>query len=324
MDSARLAQLAALSRPELEALQLRRLRAPARAAASNPARIIGSAWTTPAWLPTRSDRSTLSATAFRRPRRPIFSPIRTRIRRSASASASPAQEVALVNMTGGTSGQGQEIYGRSQRDVHMQGYLHALPWFLAGLAAGRHRHQLRSGRRSDHRRLGTWRGAAHRRRHRISCRRHAFDRRQDRSDVADRRSEFHLRLDQLPAYADRGHVAPRPGAETRVSDLAHALHRGGGLSARMGAKRIEEAVGLLACRKVTAATQCAGFGASTCADGVLSRSRRPRADAHVRMGDAVRGARSGHADAGQVRRDRRTRRHQSFDRRLAGDPLPHR
>ncbi len=37
-------------------------------------------------------------------------------------------------MTGGTSGQGQEIYGRSQRDVHAQGYLHALPWFLAGLA----------------------------------------------------------------------------------------------------------------------------------------------------------------------------------------------
>ena len=45
-------------------------------------------------------------------------------------------QVALVNMTGGTSGQGQEIYGRSQRDIHMQGYLHALPWFLAGLRPG--------------------------------------------------------------------------------------------------------------------------------------------------------------------------------------------
>jgi phenylacetate-CoA ligase len=45
-------------------------------------------------------------------------------------------EVALVNMTGGTSGQGQEIYGRSQRDIHMQGYLHALPWFMAGLRPG--------------------------------------------------------------------------------------------------------------------------------------------------------------------------------------------
>ena len=48
----------------------------------------------------------------------------------------PREEVALVNMTGGTSGQGQEIYGRSQRDIHMQGYLHALPWFLAGLRPG--------------------------------------------------------------------------------------------------------------------------------------------------------------------------------------------
>jgi phenylacetate-CoA ligase len=45
-------------------------------------------------------------------------------------------QVALVNMTGGTSGQGQEIYGRSQRDIHLQGYLHALPWFLAGLRPG--------------------------------------------------------------------------------------------------------------------------------------------------------------------------------------------
>jgi phenylacetate-CoA ligase len=48
----------------------------------------------------------------------------------------PRAEVALVNMTSGTSGQGQEIYGRSQRDVHIQGYLHALPWFLAGLRPG--------------------------------------------------------------------------------------------------------------------------------------------------------------------------------------------
>jgi len=48
----------------------------------------------------------------------------------------PREQVALVNMTGGTSGQGQEIYGRSQRDIHMQGYLHALPWFMAGLRPG--------------------------------------------------------------------------------------------------------------------------------------------------------------------------------------------
>ncbi len=48
----------------------------------------------------------------------------------------PREEVALVNLTGGTSGQGQEFYGRSQRDVHHLGYLHALPWFMAGLRAG--------------------------------------------------------------------------------------------------------------------------------------------------------------------------------------------
>jgi phenylacetate-CoA ligase len=46
------------------------------------------------------------------------------------------EKVALVNTTGGTSGQGQEVYGRSQRDVHTQGYYHALPWFMAGLRPG--------------------------------------------------------------------------------------------------------------------------------------------------------------------------------------------
>lgn len=50
-------------------------------------------------------------------------------------SVSPS-DIALVNLTGGTSGQGQEFYGRTQHDVHMQGYRHALPWFLAGLRSG--------------------------------------------------------------------------------------------------------------------------------------------------------------------------------------------
>ena len=45
-------------------------------------------------------------------------------------------QVALINMTGGTSGQGQEMYGRSQRDVHLLGYLHALPWYMGGLRPG--------------------------------------------------------------------------------------------------------------------------------------------------------------------------------------------
>lgn len=46
------------------------------------------------------------------------------------------EQVALVSMTGGTSGQGQEIYGRSQHDIAMQGFLHYLPWYLSGLRPG--------------------------------------------------------------------------------------------------------------------------------------------------------------------------------------------
>jgi phenylacetate-CoA ligase len=45
-------------------------------------------------------------------------------------------DVVHISMTSGTSGQGQEIYGRTQRDVHMLGYLHALPWYMAGLRNG--------------------------------------------------------------------------------------------------------------------------------------------------------------------------------------------
>lgn len=48
----------------------------------------------------------------------------------------PRENVALLNMTGGTSGQGQEIYGRTNHDVAIQGYLHFLPWYLAGLRPG--------------------------------------------------------------------------------------------------------------------------------------------------------------------------------------------
>ncbi|MGN6769498.1 MAG: phenylacetate--CoA ligase family protein [Rhizobiaceae bacterium] len=46
------------------------------------------------------------------------------------------REVVMVNLTGGTSGQGQEVYGRTNHDVAMQGYLHYLPWYLAGLRQG--------------------------------------------------------------------------------------------------------------------------------------------------------------------------------------------
>jgi len=48
----------------------------------------------------------------------------------------PRDEVVLVNMTGGTSGKGQEIYGRTQHDVAVQGFLHYLPWYMAGLRPG--------------------------------------------------------------------------------------------------------------------------------------------------------------------------------------------
>lgn len=46
------------------------------------------------------------------------------------------EDIALVTMTGGTSGQGQEVYGRSQADIAIQGHLHFLPWFMAGLRPG--------------------------------------------------------------------------------------------------------------------------------------------------------------------------------------------
>ena len=48
----------------------------------------------------------------------------------------PREAVALVCLTGGTSGQGQEVYGRTAHDIAIQGHLHALPWFMAGLRPG--------------------------------------------------------------------------------------------------------------------------------------------------------------------------------------------
>ncbi len=48
----------------------------------------------------------------------------------------PREEIVLMNLTGGTSGQGQEVFGRTNRDVALQGHLHYLPWTLAGLRRG--------------------------------------------------------------------------------------------------------------------------------------------------------------------------------------------
>ena len=64
---------------------------------------------------------------FRRPERPSAVRLAFRL---------PRDAVALINMTGGTSGQGQEVYGRTHHDIALQGHLHYLPWYMAGLRPG--------------------------------------------------------------------------------------------------------------------------------------------------------------------------------------------
>jgi len=133
--SARLAQFLSLSREELEALQLSRLK-------RQLARLRQSS----AYYRARIDQSRIDPDAMTSLAQFFSSfPFSTKTEFLADQNEHPPfgerlgiarEEVALVNMTGGTSGQGQEIYGRSQRDVHTQGYLHALPWFLAGLRPG--------------------------------------------------------------------------------------------------------------------------------------------------------------------------------------------
>jgi phenylacetate-CoA ligase len=130
-----LARFAGLTRPELEALQLAKLqRQMARLAASSPyyaermarARLTADAITS---LELFAERFPTSSKADFLADQQAHPPFGARL-------GIPREQVALVNMTGGTSGQGQEIYGRSQRDVHQLGYLHALPWGMAGLRAG--------------------------------------------------------------------------------------------------------------------------------------------------------------------------------------------
>jgi phenylacetate-CoA ligase len=130
-----LARIAGMTREELERLQLRKLR-----------RQLDRLYQTSPYYRTRMDTAGLrpdqvtSLDLFRE-----RFPVSTKADFLADQEQHPPfggrlsirrDEVALVNMTGGTSGQGQEIYGRSQRDIHMQGYLHALPWFMAGLRPG--------------------------------------------------------------------------------------------------------------------------------------------------------------------------------------------
>jgi phenylacetate-CoA ligase len=133
-ESARLARLAAMTRGELEALQLRKLRRQLtrlQRSSTYYARRIEQA---------RIDPETVTLDAFRDAfpfsNKADFLADQTEHPPFGQRLGIPREEVALVNMTGGTSGQGQEIYGRSQRDIHTQGYLHALPWYMAGLRPG--------------------------------------------------------------------------------------------------------------------------------------------------------------------------------------------
>lgn len=135
LESSRLARLAGLSRTELEALQLQKLR-----------HQLARLYKTSAYYRRRMDEGHIEPDSLRSLDQ-FFDrfPLSTKADFLADQTAHPPfgerlgiarEAVALVNMTGGTSGQGQEIYGRSQHDVHMQGYMHALPWFLAGLRPG--------------------------------------------------------------------------------------------------------------------------------------------------------------------------------------------
>jgi phenylacetate-CoA ligase len=135
LESSRLASLAALSRTELETLQLQKLR-----------QQLKRLHRTSAYYRRRMDEARIEPEALRSLDHFYARfPFSTKADFLADQTACPPfgerlgigrDQVALVNMTGGTSGQGQEIYGRSQHDVHLQGYLHALPWFLAGLRPG--------------------------------------------------------------------------------------------------------------------------------------------------------------------------------------------
>ena len=209
----------------------------------------------------------------------------------------PREEVALVNMTGGTSGQGQEIYGRSQRDVHMQGYLHALPWFLAGLRPGDIAFNcVPAGGLTT----GGW-GPGEGLRIIGATAFHVGG-----TLSTDAKIDLMLRVGDVNfIYASTNYLHTltdallRRGLEPkrRLSGHAHAVHRGRGLSARMGAND-RRALGLPRCRKAMAARSARASAPRRSTRRVRPR-RRARADAPVRMGNTVRGARSGNHAAGR-------------------------
>ncbi|MGE0715911.1 MAG: phenylacetate--CoA ligase family protein [Alphaproteobacteria bacterium] len=133
--SATLTRLERMSRAELEALQLSRLRTQVeRLWHSNPfyRDKLEAAGATPESIRSLDDfraRVPLSTKADFLADQQAHPPFGRRL-------GIPREQVTLVNMTGGTSGQGQEVYGRSDHDIAVQGYLHLLPWFMAGLRPG--------------------------------------------------------------------------------------------------------------------------------------------------------------------------------------------
>ncbi|BBK32986.1 phenylacetate-CoA ligase [Stella humosa] len=133
--SATLGPVERLSRPDLEALQLRRLRRqlerlwhtnPFYRAKLEAAKVVPDDIRSLADFNARVPLSTKADFLADQQEHPPFG------RRLGV----PRDQVTLVNMTGGTSGQGQEVYGRTDHDIAVQGYLHLLPWFMAGLRPG--------------------------------------------------------------------------------------------------------------------------------------------------------------------------------------------
>ena len=133
--SATLAPIERLSRPELEALQLAKLRRQLeRLWHTNPfyRAKLEAAKVEPEQIRSLADfaaRVPISTKADFLADQQEHPPFGRRL-------GVPRHEVTLVNMTGGTSGQGQEVYGRTDHDIAIQGYLHLLPWFMAGLRPG--------------------------------------------------------------------------------------------------------------------------------------------------------------------------------------------
>ncbi len=133
--SATLGTVERLTRPELEALQLLKLRAQLeRLWHTNPfyRAKLEAAKVAPDRIRSLDDfnaRVPLSTKADFLADQAAHPPFGRRL-------GVPRDEVTLVNMTGGTSGQGQEVYGRTDHDIAVQGYLHLLPWFMAGLRPG--------------------------------------------------------------------------------------------------------------------------------------------------------------------------------------------